>query len=232
MFYLFNLFETGTAYCHCQHAHNDKPPVGVAQSKFRVNLDTALLFTILIPDEAIQVNIILNIYICFAGILVCKIHKSCRDWSSINQDAKHPAQSIPQRTVHLSNKSNFEKSVFVATWSCNKRTVENWSLQIIISFVSDDNVPHYTAPKIVASLTMFLFPNGKSKHYYFLSALEASKQLHLTSPLLCLDSKAFLISQTARSIMTAYDRRVQISASSRSRYIIPAPDSHAHSGLR
>lgn len=30
---------------------------------------------------------------------------------------------------------------------------------------------------------MFLCPNGKTKHYYFLSALEASKQLHLTSPI-------------------------------------------------
>lgn len=91
MFYLFNLFEIRIACCHCQHAHNDKPLVGVTQSKFRVRLDTALLFTILVPDEAIQVNIPLDIYICFVGIFFSKIYKSCRDWSSINQDAKHPA---------------------------------------------------------------------------------------------------------------------------------------------
>lgn len=70
MFYLFNLFETGIAYCHCQHAHNDKPLVGVTQSKFRVRQ-----FTILLLDEAIQV-IILDPYICFAGVFFCKIHKT------------------------------------------------------------------------------------------------------------------------------------------------------------
>lgn len=63
MFYLFNLFEIGIAYCHCQHAHNDKLLVGVTQSKFRVGLGTALLFTILLPDEAIQVNLILDTHI-------------------------------------------------------------------------------------------------------------------------------------------------------------------------
>lgn len=90
MFYLFNPFEKGIAYCHCQHAHDDKPLVGITQSKFRVRQ-----FTILLLDRATQVNIILDIYICFAGIFFCKIHKSCRDRSSINQDIKHPAQSIP-----------------------------------------------------------------------------------------------------------------------------------------
>lgn len=95
MFYLFHLFEIGIAYCHCQYAHNDKLLVGVTQSKFRVGLGAALLFTILLPDEVIQVDFILDTHICFAGIFPCKIHKSCRDQCSTNQGVKHPAWSIP-----------------------------------------------------------------------------------------------------------------------------------------